>query len=104
MYAIIQTGGKQYRVQEGDEVDVELLEKEVGSTIEFNEVLFFSDGQPEQGAPYLKNVKVEGEILGISKGDKITFVKYRPSHNERRKHGHRQKYSRVKITGIKKVK
>lgn len=104
MYAIIQTGGKQYRVQEGDEIDVELLHKDVGSIVEFKEVLFFKGEKPEVAPSVLENVRVEGEVLGIAKGDKITFVKYRPSHNERRKHGHRQKYSRVKITGIKKVK
>lgn len=102
MYAIIQTGGKQYRVQEGDEVDVELLGEEAGSTVEFKEVLFFNDGQPQAGAPFVDKVVVTGEILGLAMGDKITFMKYKKRQNVRKKMGHRQKYSRVRITGIKK--
>lgn len=104
MYAIIQSGAKQYRVEQGDEIDVELLGKEAGETVEFEQVLFFNGDAMEVGAPSLKNITVKGEVLGESKGPKVTFVKYRPSHNERRKHGHRQKYSRVKITEIQKVK
>ncbi|MCB1113767.1 MAG: 50S ribosomal protein L21 [Chlamydiia bacterium] len=103
MYAIIQSGGKQYRVQEGDEVDVELLGQEDGSKVEFKEVLFFNDGNAEAGAPYLDKVSVTGEVLGTSAGDKITFIKYKKRQNERKKVGHRQKYSRVRITGIKKA-
>lgn len=103
MYAIIQSGGKQYKVKQGDEVDVELLGVEDGSTVVFKEVLFLGGDVVEVGSPAVANVVVRGEVLGISKGPKITFVKYRPSHNERRKHGHRQKYSRVKITEIQKV-
>lgn len=101
MYAIIQSGSKQYSVREGDEIDVELLGHEPGAAIEFKEVLFH-DGKI--GAPFLANVIVTGELVEQTKGPKITFMKYRPNHNSRRKHGHRQKYSRVKITGIREEK
>lgn len=107
MYAIIQSGSTQFRVQIGDEIDVdsrELRELEAGTLVEFKEVLYLNGEAVEVGAPALNNVLVKGEVLGESKGPKVTFVKYRPSHNERRKHGHRQKYARVKITEIQKVK
>jgi len=101
MYAIIKTGGKQYRVQQGDILDVELLEAGKGEEIEFAEVLFFSDGSATQvGSPLLSGVTVKGKILGCVHGEKITAVKYRPRHNERRKFGHRQKGTRVEITAI----
>jgi large subunit ribosomal protein L21 len=101
MYAVIQSGSKQYRVKEGDLIDVELLGKEIGKAVEFKEVLFHNG---EVGTPALNHFVVTGEVVEQTTGPKITFMKYRPSHNSRRKHGHRQKYSRVKITGIKKVK
>lgn len=104
MYAIIQSGGKQYKVKQGDEVDVELLHVEDGSTVEFKEVLFIGGDSVKVGSPAVQNAIVRGEVLGTAKGPKVTFVKYRPSHNERRKHGHRQKYSRVKITEIQNAK
>ena len=98
--AIFQSGSKQYKVNEGDEVDVELLDKEPGAKVEFK--VLFHDGHV--GTPYLDHFVVTGEVVGETSGPKVTFMKYRASHNSRRKHGHRQKYSRVKITGIKKVK
>lgn len=101
MYAIIQSGSHQFPVKPGDEIDVQLLDKEAGKTVEFKEVLFH-DGKV--GTPLLSNIIVTGEIVEQTSGPKITFMKYRPNHNSRRKHGHRQKYSRVKITGIKEVK
>lgn len=101
MYAIIQSGFKQYRVKPGDEIDVELLGKEPGSSVEFKDVLFHNG---KVGAPSLTDIIVMGEVVAQTSGPKITFMKYRPSHNSRRKHGHRQKYSRVKITGIKEDK
>lgn len=103
-YAIIQSGAKQYRVQPGDKIDVELLHVEAGSAVEFKEVLFLKGENSEVGTPSLTNWVVKGKVLGESKGPKITFMKYRPSHNERRKHGHRQKYSQVEITEFQTVK
>ncbi|MBN4066860.1 50S ribosomal protein L21 [Simkania negevensis] len=102
MYAIIQTGGKQYRVKEGDVIDVERLgDLETGSAVEFSEVLFFSDGVSAViGSPRLDSCIVKGEALGEVKGPKVFAFKYKRRKNYRRKIGHRQKYSRVKITAI----
>lgn len=101
MYAIIKTGGKQYRVALGDIIDVELLGSNAGDHIEFGDVLFAFDGNTTQiGKPGIPNFLVYGEVLGSISGEKITSLKYKPSHNQCRKWGHRQKYTRVKITGI----
>lgn len=105
MYAIIKTGGKQYRVKVGDIIDVELLQGDKGAEIEFAEVLFAYDGSKTHvGKPGIPNFHVQGEVLGTVKGEKVTSLKYRPSHNQCRKWGHRQQYTRVKITGIGKQK
>ena len=99
MYAIIETGGKQYRVQEGDELDVELLNTE--GAVTFDKVLFVTDGTtPRIGAPHVSQCTVHGEILGVEKGPKVIAFKYKRRKNYRRTVGHRQKYSRVKITKI----
>lgn len=101
MYAIIKTGGKQYRVAVGDIIDVELLTTDQGSQVEFGDVLFSYDGSNTQvGNPGIPNFFVYGEVLGTVKGDKVTSLKYKASHNQSRKWGHRQQYTRVKITGI----
>ncbi len=101
MYAIIKTGGKQYRVAMGDIIDVELLESEPGAQIEFNDVLFAFDGSKTHiGQPGILNFLVYGEVLGVVNGEKVTGLKYKASHNQCRKWGHRQKYTRIKITGI----
>jgi large subunit ribosomal protein L21 len=100
MYAIIQTGGKQYRVEKGDVIEVELLGQDTGA-VEFKEVLFCNnDGAVEIGAPHLEKCRVKGEILGETKGPKVIAFKYKRRKSYRRKVGHRQKYSRVKITDI----
>lgn len=100
MYAIIKSGGKQYRVKEGDIIDVELLEGELGSSIQFEDVLFFNDGSESQvGGPLVSGCTVNGELLAVVAGEKVTSVKYQPG-NHYKKFGHRQKYSRVKITGF----
>ena len=99
MYAIIETGGKQYRVQEGDELDVELLKAE--GSVTFDKVLFFTDGNVTHiGSPSIPQCLVHGEILGEAKGPKVIAFKYKKRKNYRRTVGHRQKYSRVKITKI----
>lgn len=102
MYAIIKTGGKQYRVAVGDVIDVELLgDTDQNGKIEFGEVLFAYDGsKPQFGKPSIPDFFVQGEVVGTVKGEKITSMKYKPSHNQRRRWGHRQQYTRVKITGI----
>lgn len=102
MYAIIKTGGKQYRVSVGDIVDVELLsDTDQGAKVAFGEVLFSFDGSKTQiGKPGIPDFQVFGEVLGVVKGEKVTSLKYKRSHNQCRKWGHRQKYTRVRITGI----
>lgn len=101
MYAIIKTGGKQYRVAPGDTIDVELLGSDAGSQIEFGDVLFAYDGSKTHiGNPGIPNFLVHGEVLGQVSGEKVTSLKYKASHNQCRKWGHRQKYTRIKITSI----
>lgn len=101
MYAIIETGGKQYRVEKDDVIDVELLEKNQGEPVEFTNVLFFNDGKNVKvGSPYVAKAVVKGQLLMESKGPKVISFKYKQRKGVRRKVGHRQKYHRVKITEI----
>ncbi len=101
MYAIIETGGKQYRVEKDDVIDVELLESEKGKPVEFTNVLFFNDGKNAKvGSPYVAKAVVKGEFLMESKGPKVISFKYKQRKGVRRKVGHRQKYHRIKITEI----
>jgi large subunit ribosomal protein L21 len=101
MYAIIETGGKQYRVQEGDIIDVELLGLGSDQAVAFNKVLLVQDGvTPQIGLPHLPQCIVHGELLGETKGPKVIAYKYKQRKNSRRTVGHRQRYSRVKITKI----
>ncbi|MEX0961992.1 MAG: 50S ribosomal protein L21 [Simkaniaceae bacterium] len=100
MYAIIETGGKQYQVEKDDVIDVELL-KTNDNQIEFKQVLFLNDkGQTLIGAPHLTEITVKGELISEVKGPKVIAFKFKRRKNYRRKVGHRQKYSRVKITDI----
>jgi len=101
MYAIIETGGKQYPVKKGDVIDVELLDTTQKDSIEFTSVLFVNDGKAAKvGAPYVSKSVVKGEILTDAKGPKVISFKYKRRKGVRRKVGHRQKYHRVKITEI----
>jgi len=103
MYAVIQTGGKQYRVEPGQTVVVEKLEGEPGAPIVFDEVLLVSSGDGgtiSVGKPRLAGAKVTGEIVQQTKGDKLTVFKFRLRKNYVRRNGHRQKYTAVKISGI----
>ncbi len=98
-YAIIQTGSKQYTVREGDELDVELLESE--NTHVFDKVVLVHNGQTVKiGAPYVAKCTVQATIVAQTKGPKVIAFKYKKCKNYRRLVGHRQKYSRVKITKI----
>lgn len=102
MYAIIKTGGKQYRVSKDDVIDVELLKKENGEEVTFDEVLLFNDGKSSKiGAPVVQGCSVLGESLGLTKGPKVVAFKYKKRKSFRKKIGHRQKYTRVKIKDIK---
>ncbi|MGE3954365.1 MAG: 50S ribosomal protein L21 [Parachlamydiales bacterium] len=99
-FAIIHTGGKQLRVATGDVVDVELLGQEEGP-VEFREVLLLSSGGAVKvGKPHVDGAAVKGELVGDIKGPKVIVFKYKRRKNNHRKVGHRQSYSRVKITAI----
>lgn len=100
MYAIIEKGSQQYKVMEGDTIDVDLHDQEIGSTIEFKEVLLIADGKnTKMGAPHVKNGVVKAQVLGPSKGEKSNSLKYERGNHYRR-FGHRQHYTQVKITSI----
>ncbi len=102
MYAIIETGGKQYRVQKGDLLDVELLSNLAkGDSVELSNVLFLFDGKSGRvGAPQVAGCKVMAEYLEEVKAPKVTAFKYKQRKNYRRKVGHRQRYARVRIAEI----
>ncbi|MFC1673684.1 50S ribosomal protein L21 [Pseudomonadota bacterium] len=102
MFAVIKTGGKQYRVSENDVLVVEKLTGEDGAKIEFNEVLMIGeDGKaPTVGAPLLDKASVTGEVVRQTRGEKLIIFKKRRRQNSRRKNGHRQDLTLVKITGI----
>ena len=100
-YAIIKTGGKQYRVKQGDVLDVEKLALDVGSIAEFDEVLAVSEnGQVNFGSPTLSGAKVTAEVQSHYKDRKIIVFKYKSKTRYRRKLGHRQNYTRLLIQGI----
>lgn len=104
-YVIFKRGSRQYRVSEGDVIDVDLMDAENGSQVKFDEVLFVGDDhEPQVGLPSVKGWHVNCEVVGESKGPKITSIKYKPNHTQCRKFGHRQRYTRVKIVGISKAK
>ena len=101
MYAIIKTGGKQYRVQQGDTLQVEKLEGEEGSEIQFNDVLMYSDGeQIKLGEPVIENAMVKAHIIDQGKKKKIIVFKYKRRKGYKRTRGHRQHYTAVKIDSI----
>ncbi len=101
MYAIIETGGKQYRVQEGDVVFVEKLSVEEGESFVFDKVLAVSnDGVLSAGNPVVDGAKVSAKVLGQGKAKKIIIFKYKAKKHERKKQGHRQPYTKVQIEKI----
>ena len=101
MYAVIKTGGKQYRVQQGDVIFVEKLDAQANDAVTFDEVLLIGDGdQAEVGTPVVEGAKVEGKVLAQVKGKKIVVYKYKAKKNERKKQGHRQPYTKVEITAV----
>ena len=100
MYAIIATGGKQYKVSEGDKVRVEKLEGEVGQVVSFDQVLLVSDEKVTVGNPTVEGAKVEAKILDQGKAKKVIVYKYKPKTGYHKKNGHRQLYTEVEITGI----
>ena len=101
MYAVIQTGGKQYRVQQGDVIFVEKINAQADEAVTFDEVLLVgNDGETKIGTPVVEGAKVEGKVLAQVKSKKIVVYKYKAKKNERKKQGHRQPYTKVKITAI----
>ncbi len=101
MFAVIQTGGKQYKVSENQVLDVEKLDRAEGDQVEL-EVLMVSDGKTvKTGSPVLSDVKCVAEVVAHGKADKIVVFKYKPKKNVRKKQGHRQPFTRIKIVSIK---
>ena len=101
MYAVIRSGGKQYKVQEGDVIRVEKLEAKEGETIVFADVLLFADGEAVKvGTPLVKGVAVKGTVKTQGKGDKVRSIKKRRRKHYRKTIGHRQRYTEVSIANI----
>ena len=101
MYAVIETGGKQYKVQEGDVVFVEKLDAEDGAAVTFDKVLAVSnEGEVTFGKPLVEKASVAGKVLGHGKDRKIIVFKYKPKKGYRNKTGHRQPYTKVQIEKI----
>ena len=101
MYAVVSTGGKQYRIQEGDILRVEKIPGEVGTPITFENVLLYSNGEKMSiGQPVLENISVNGHIVEQGKAKKIIVFKYKRRKRFRRKQGHRQQFTAVKIDKI----
>jgi len=101
MYAVIKTGGKQYRVKEGDILKIEELVAEVGSSVDFVEVLMVANGENITcGTPFIKNAVVVAEVLEHARHKKVKIIKFRRRKHHMKQMGHRQNYTQVKITAI----
>ena len=101
MYAVIKSGGKQHRVEPGEVLQLEKLDVEAGSTIDFDQVMLIGENDNVQvGTPFVEGGKVTAEVLGHGRGDKVTIIKMRRRKHYRRQAGHRQYYTEVKITDI----
>jgi large subunit ribosomal protein L21 len=101
MYAIFRASGKQFRAEKGKTIRLPLMDAEAGAKITFDEVLLSSDGQTiKAGTPLVSGAKVVGEVVGVGKEPKIYVFKFKRRKNYRRKTGHRQKYTEVRITNV----
>jgi large subunit ribosomal protein L21 len=101
MYAIVATGGKQYRVREGETLRVEKLLAEAGETVELDKVLLIGEGDDIKiGAPYLDGAKVTATVAANGRGDKVKIIKFHRRKHYRRQAGHRQSFTEIQITGI----
>ncbi|MCZ6894190.1 MAG: 50S ribosomal protein L21 [Gammaproteobacteria bacterium] len=101
MQAVIKTGGKQYRVSEGDKLNVESLAAGAGEDVEFAEVLMLADDDNiEIGTPFVEGAKVTAKVVEHGRGEKILIVKFKRRKHYLRRKGHRQNYTRVEITGV----
>jgi large subunit ribosomal protein L21 len=102
MYAVIKTGGQQFRVSEGDTLKIEKLTQEIGETVTFDEVMMVADGENVQvGAPLLASASVEAEIIKQGKHKKINIIKFRRRKHSMKRQGHRQLFTEIKINKIK---
>ena len=102
MYAVIESGGKQHRVEEGEVLRLEKLETATGESIDFDKVLMVVDGDKISiGAPAVDGAKVTAEVVAHGRGDKVKIIKFRRRKHHMKRQGHRQWYTEVKITGIK---
>lgn len=99
-YAVVETGGKQYKVSEGDVIKVEKLDVEAGGLVDLEKVLLIGGEEVKIGAPYVEGAKVTAEVVKNGKTKKIIVFKYKAKKNYRRKQGHRQPYTELKITSI----
>jgi large subunit ribosomal protein L21 len=101
MYAVVNTGGKQYKVQKGETLRIEKIPGEVGSSVTFDKVLMLADGENIRvGQPILENVAVQAHIVEQDKAKKILIFKYKRRKRYRRKNGHRQPFTAIRIDGI----
>jgi large subunit ribosomal protein L21 len=100
MYAIIKTGGKQYKVQEKDVLEVEKLEAKVGEKVEFVPLLISDDAGVSVGAPEVSGKKVVAEVVEVGKGEKLNIFVYKKKNTHHKAQGHRQPYSKIKIISI----
>ncbi|HUR40128.1 MAG TPA: 50S ribosomal protein L21 [Verrucomicrobiae bacterium] len=101
MYAVIKTGGKQYKVAPGEKLKVETLTADVGAMVSFEEVLMIANGDSHKiGAPLLKGGKVTAEVVKHGRGDKIRIIKHRRRKNYHKEQGHRQNYTEIQIKEI----
>lgn len=102
MYAVILSGGKQYRVQEGDVLKLETLPEEAGATVNFDKILAVGEGESVKlGRPYLEGSEVVGKVLSQGRHKKIQIIKFRRRKHHMKTQGHRQNYTEVEITKIK---
>ncbi|MCL2071983.1 MAG: 50S ribosomal protein L21 [Oscillospiraceae bacterium] len=100
MYAVIETGGKQYQVKEGDEIFIEKLAQSEGEVVFDKVIMVGGDASPKIGEPYVNSASVKGTVIKNGKAKKITVFTYKPKKGSKRKLGHRQPYSKVKIEAI----
>ena len=101
MYAIIEAGGKQYKVSVGDSIQIEKIERAVGDKVSYKPLLVADGDKIKSGTTYVEGVNVNAEVVEHGKGDKIVVFKYKAKKNERKKQGHRQPYTTIKIVEIK---
>jgi large subunit ribosomal protein L21 len=101
MYAVIETGGKQYKIKEGDKLFIEKLDVESGDSIDFDNILIVSkDGELAIGSPYVEAAKVKASVIENGKGPKVVVFKFKNKEGYRKKRGHRQPYTKIQIESI----